>query len=93
MGIHSRKGDLKLSTVVMYGTEVHLENKWSWDKDEAGNKVPRLQGTARKEIKVGCQMVTRRHLRFRHTTLHQTQQQRIQNFAPLKDWPVGTILP
>ncbi|KAK4811160.1 hypothetical protein QYF61_019791 [Mycteria americana] len=57
MGIHSSKGDLKLSTVVMHGTETYLENEWSWDKDEADDKVPRLRGTAGKEIKIGCRMI------------------------------------
>ncbi|KAK4806952.1 hypothetical protein QYF61_027319 [Mycteria americana] len=42
MGIHSSKGDLKLSTVVMHGTETYLENKWSWDKDEADDKASRI---------------------------------------------------
>ncbi|KAK4818868.1 hypothetical protein QYF61_021073 [Mycteria americana] len=57
VGIHSSKGDVNLSTVVMHGTETYLENEWSWDKDEADDKVPRLWGKAGKEIKIGCRMI------------------------------------
>ncbi|XP_076212573.1 LOW QUALITY PROTEIN: uncharacterized protein LOC143169181 [Aptenodytes patagonicus] len=56
MGTPSSKGDLNLSTVVMHGTETYIENEWNWEKDEADNKIPRLRGTARKEIKIGCRM-------------------------------------
>lgn len=31
MGIHSSQTNLKLSTVVMHGTEMYLENKWGWE--------------------------------------------------------------
>ncbi|XP_076185054.1 uncharacterized protein LOC143156043 [Aptenodytes patagonicus] len=41
----------------MHGTETYLENEWGWDEDEADNKIPRLQGTAGKEIKIGCRMI------------------------------------
>lgn len=57
MGIHSSKGDLHLSTVVMHVTELYLGNEWSWDKDEAHDKLPRLWGMAGKEVKIGCRMI------------------------------------
>lgn len=39
--------------MVIHGTEIYLENEWSWGKDKADKKVPRLRGTAAKEIKIG----------------------------------------
>ena len=36
------KGNLNLSTVVMHGNKVYLENEWSWYKDEAYGKVSQL---------------------------------------------------
>lgn len=41
MGTLPSRGDLNLSTVVIHRTEVYLEKKWSWDKNENYvNKVP-----------------------------------------------------
>ncbi|XP_074424308.1 uncharacterized protein LOC141735521 [Larus michahellis] len=56
MGIHSGKGDLNLSTVVMHGNKVYLEKERSWDTDGT-NGVLRLQGTAGKKIQIGCRMI------------------------------------
>lgn len=57
--IHSSKGDLNLSTVVMYGTKLYLENEWIRDNDEVDNKVPQFWGMSGEEIKIGCQMINR----------------------------------
>jgi len=59
MGTHSSKGDLHLSTVVMHRIKIYLENERSWDKGEVDDKVPRLQGAAGKEIKIGYWMIKR----------------------------------
>lgn len=53
MGLSSNKG-LNLSTVVMHGAEVYLENEWSWDST---SRLPQLLGKVGQEIKVGCRVV------------------------------------
>nr|XP_010297308.1 PREDICTED: uncharacterized protein LOC104632952 [Balearica regulorum gibbericeps] len=53
MGLNSNKG-LNLSTVVMHGTEVYLENEWGWDST---NRLPQLLGKVGQEIKVGCRVI------------------------------------
>lgn len=53
MGLSSNKG-LNLSTVVMHGAEVYLENEWSWDST---SRLPQLLGMVGQEIKVGCRVV------------------------------------
>ncbi|KAK4818000.1 hypothetical protein QYF61_004113 [Mycteria americana] len=53
MGLNSNKR-LNLSTVVMHGTEVYLENEWSWDST---NRLPQLLGKVGQEIKVGCRVI------------------------------------
>ncbi|XP_067153359.1 uncharacterized protein [Apteryx mantelli] len=53
MGLNSNKG-LNLSTVVMHGSEVYLENEWSWDST---NRLPQLLGKVGQDIKVGCRVI------------------------------------
>lgn len=53
MGLNSNRG-LNLSTVVMHGTEVYLENEWSWDST---SRLPQLLGKVGQEIKVGCRVI------------------------------------
>ncbi|XP_027758309.1 uncharacterized protein LOC114067216 [Empidonax traillii] len=53
MGLNPNAG-LNLSTVVMHGTEVYLENEWSWDST---NRLPQLLGTVGQQIKVGCRLI------------------------------------
>ncbi|XP_075346023.1 uncharacterized protein LOC142403694 [Mycteria americana] len=58
MGTLPRKGNLNLSTVVVRGTEVYLENEWSWDRNETDvNTIPRLWRTVATEIRIGCQII------------------------------------
>ncbi|XP_071413119.1 uncharacterized protein [Pithys albifrons albifrons] len=53
MRLNSNK-DFNLSTVVMHGTEVYLENEWSWDST---NRLPQLLGVVGQQIKVGCRLI------------------------------------
>uniref|UniRef100_A0A8C3RGZ0 Uncharacterized protein n=1 Tax=Cyanoderma ruficeps TaxID=181631 RepID=A0A8C3RGZ0_9PASS len=53
MGLNSNKG-LNLSTVVMHGAEVYLENEWGWDST---NRLPQLLGKVGQQIKVGCRVI------------------------------------
>lgn len=57
MGTLSARGKANLSTMVMHGNKVYLENEWSWYKEEACGKVFLLWGTVGEDIKTGCQMI------------------------------------
>lgn len=51
--VHSSKGDLNLSTVIVYGTKLYLENEWIWGNTEVDNKVLQFWGMSGEEIKIG----------------------------------------
>ena len=57
MGQKSKINGLNLSTVVMHGNEIFLENEWDWDQEGAPHRTPQLRAKQGKEIKVGCRMI------------------------------------
>lgn len=80
MGLNSNKG-LNLSTVVRQGSEVYLENKWSWDNT---NRVPQLLGAVGQQIKWECRVInesTHQRVTRISVTEVKTKQKQIKNCA------------